>query len=56
MSRCQPVVRLPSGGSPEGWVKVNPEQTGFYRVSYSPEDWARLRPAVRTYWMRLQEC
>ena len=31
----------------EGWVKVNPQQTGFYRVNYSPQDWARLRPAIQ---------
>jgi len=29
------------------WVKVNPEQTGFYRVNYTPEDWNALRPAIR---------
>jgi puromycin-sensitive aminopeptidase len=28
------------------WHKVNPHQTGFFRVNYSPEDWARLVPAV----------
>ena len=30
----------------EGWIKVNPEQTGFYRVNYSSKDWGRLRPAI----------
>ena len=40
-------VELPSGESPDGWVKVNPEQTGFYRVNYAADDWARLRPAVQ---------
>ena len=28
------------------WTKVNPEQTGFYRVNYSAGDWGRLRPAI----------
>ena len=28
------------------WVKVNLGQTGFYRVSYPTEEWARLRSAV----------
>ena len=36
-----------AGASDEGWIKVNPGQTGFYRVNYSPEDWARLRPAIQ---------
>ena len=42
-------MRLPlsSGATNEGWIKVNPEQTGFYRVNYSPEDWTRLRPAIQ---------
>jgi puromycin-sensitive aminopeptidase len=30
------------------WFKVNSEQTGFYRVNYSTEDWQRLVPAVRS--------
>ncbi|MEK7807044.1 MAG: M1 family metallopeptidase, partial [Chloroflexota bacterium] len=29
------------------WFKVNPDQTGFFRVSYEPEDLERLVPAVR---------
>ena len=38
-------VNAPAAG--EGWFKVNPEQTGFFRVNYSPEDWERLIPAIR---------
>ena len=34
-------------GAEEGWFKVNPEQTGFFRVNYSQEDWERLVPAIR---------
>ncbi|MDA0770603.1 MAG: hypothetical protein BZY79_05690 [SAR202 cluster bacterium Casp-Chloro-G4] len=30
------------------WVKVNPEQTGFFRVKYSPEDLQRLAEPIRT--------
>ena len=30
------------------WTKVNPEQTGFYRVNYSADDWERLRPAIQS--------
>ena len=30
----------------EFWTKVNPGQTGFYRVNYSPETWTGLLPAV----------
>ena len=39
-------VNVATSDVEEGWVKVNSEQTGFYRVNYSAEDWARLRPAV----------
>ena len=28
------------------WFKVNPDQTGFYRVNYTDADWERLAPAV----------
>ncbi|MBF8267012.1 MAG: hypothetical protein HW388_520 [Dehalococcoidia bacterium] len=30
----------------QDWVKVNPGQTGFYRVNYPREEWARLQAAV----------
>jgi puromycin-sensitive aminopeptidase len=42
------LVLAPRSGEPgDSWIKVNPEQTGFYRVNYSPEDWTRLRPAIQ---------
>ena len=28
------------------WFKVNPDQTGFYRVNYTDADWDRLAPAI----------
>ena len=31
-----------------GWVKINPRQTGFYRVQYTEEEWTRLMPAVES--------
>ena len=31
----------------DAWIKVNPEQTGFFRVNYSADGWARLIPAVQ---------
>ncbi len=34
------------GKASEGWLKVNPDQFGFYRVNYSADDWDRLRPAI----------
>ena len=34
------------GGPSEGWVKINPDQVGFYRVNYGGDGWERLRPAV----------
>ena len=35
------------GGSRGGWLKVNPDQTGFYRSNYSAELWDRLGAAVQ---------
>ena len=32
----------------DGWVKVNPLQTGFFRVNYSAEDWQRLVPPIQS--------
>ena len=32
---------------PQGWVKLNAGQTGFYRVNYTTEGWLRLREAVK---------
>ena len=26
----------------EGWIKANLEHTGFYRVNYDSQNWARL--------------
>jgi len=43
MSENEAKLRVLAG---DGWVKVNPEQTGFYRVAYSPEDWRRLRAPI----------
>ena len=39
-------ITLGGGGAADGWVKVNSGQTGFYRVNYSEEEWARLQRAV----------
>ncbi len=39
-------ARMDVAGSREGWVKVNPDQTGFYRSNYSAELWNRLTDAV----------
>ncbi len=39
-------TRIDVGGGREGWVKVNPDQTGFYRGNYSAELWDRLAGAV----------
>ena len=36
-------LEMPAVG---GWFKVNSDQTGFYRVNYSNDDWQRLVPAV----------
>lgn len=39
---------LESSNGESAWVKVNPEQTGFYRVKYSPEDLQSLAEPIRS--------
>ena len=46
MDGRQPQLDVP--GSGDGWVKLNPLQTGFFRVNYSTEDWQRLVPAIES--------
>ncbi len=46
MDRPQTRLRLARPAGAEGWFKVNPQQTGFFRVNYAQEDWRRLIPAV----------
>tara|TARA_B100000315_G_scaffold185467_1_gene174602 strand:- start:813 stop:3425 length:2613 start_codon:yes stop_codon:yes gene_type:complete len=47
-------VRLPlpgltrQKGEAGRWFKVNPQQTGFFRVNYQAEDWERLVPAIKS--------
>ena len=45
LSQREGTISVPA---PDGdaWVKVNPEQTGFYRVNYTGEGWAGLRTAI----------
>jgi puromycin-sensitive aminopeptidase len=46
MDGRQAQLDVPGDGS--GWVKINPLQTGFFRVNYSNEDWQRLVPAIES--------
>ena len=39
---------LSVGGGTNDWVKINPEQTGFFRVKYRSNDLALLRPAIES--------
>ena len=39
-------VEPASYGSVDEWIKVNPLQTGFFRVKYPPEEMARLRGPI----------
>ena len=45
-------VRLPlegpAGAGDRQWFKINPLQTGFFRVNYQPENWESLVPAIKT--------
>uniref|UniRef100_A0AAV1UTA9 Aminopeptidase n=1 Tax=Peronospora matthiolae TaxID=2874970 RepID=A0AAV1UTA9_9STRA len=38
-------INVPAG--PKGWIKLNPNQTGFYLVNYSPALWKRLEIPVK---------
>jgi puromycin-sensitive aminopeptidase len=41
-------MQIPALSSDVDWFKVNSDQTGFFRVNYSREDWDRLVPAIRS--------
>ena len=41
-----PLAATGTDSSADQWFKVNPLQTGFFRVNYSPEDWERLLPVI----------
>ena len=47
-------VRLPlrtpddAEGAATPWFKVNPDQTGFFRVNYQSQDWDKLVPAIQS--------
>ncbi|MCY4366710.1 MAG: M1 family metallopeptidase [Chloroflexi bacterium] len=46
MNEPRTQVQLPRPAGGDSWFKVNPSQTGFFRVNYSEEDWQRLVPAI----------
>jgi puromycin-sensitive aminopeptidase len=48
MNDRQASVLLETAPAQPQWFKVNPQQTGFFRVNYSAEDWERLTPAIRS--------
>ena len=48
MESKEAVLTLPAVSPADDWYKVNADQTGFYRVNYTPEDWQRLSPAIST--------
>jgi puromycin-sensitive aminopeptidase len=39
-------VALPAVSPRGDWIKINPDQTAFYRTNYSEDDWARLKRGV----------
>ena len=46
MDTPQARILIPRPSGVDSWFKVNPSQTGFFRVNYSEEDWQRLIPAI----------
>ncbi len=46
METKEAAVTLPATSPASAWYKVNADQTGFYRVNYTNEDWQRLAPAI----------
>jgi puromycin-sensitive aminopeptidase len=48
MYERQTLVDLGPSPGPQGWFKVNSQQTGFFRVNYSAQDWERLVPPIRS--------
>lgn len=39
-------LKLKAGLAREGWIKLNPGQTGFYRTNYSASLWKQLEAAI----------
>ena len=48
MDAAQTRLRLPPAAGGDNWFKVNPGETGFFRVNYAAADWQRLLPAIRS--------
>ena len=47
MESPQESITLPSPPpASKPWFKLNPDQTGFYRVNLNPQDWDALIPAI----------
>ncbi len=48
MESKETVLTVPSTSPASDWYKVNADQTGFFRVNYTGDDWQRLAPAIST--------
>ena len=46
MEGKEAVITVQAPRPSEDWYKVNADQTGFYRVNYTSDDWQRLAPAI----------
>ena len=46
MENREAVLTVPSSAPASDWYKVNADQTGFFRVNYTSDDWQRLAPAI----------
>ena len=48
MESKEATLTVPSASPASDWYKVNADQTGFFRVNYTADDWQRLAPAIST--------
>lgn len=47
-AELQSILGTASNASEQRWIKMNPHQTGTYRVNYTPEMWQRLVEPIQT--------